>query len=91
MSYFSSEEVRQRLQQGETNTVELKASTPRPKELAERLCGMANAQGGMIIIGVTDHRKIVGVSDTSVAIDALLRAGRFVEPTLVLDSPEPEI
>jgi ATP-dependent DNA helicase RecG len=91
MSHFNSEEVMQRIQQGETNTVELKASTPRPKELAERLCGMANAQGGMIIVGVTDHRKIVGISDTSMAIDSLLRAARQVEPTLVLDPPEPEI
>ena len=91
MSYFSTEEVRLRIQQGETNTVELKASTPRPTDLAERLCGMANAQGGMIIIGVTDHHKIIGVKDTSLAIDALLRAARQVEPPLVLDPPEPEI
>jgi len=28
---------------GETNTVELKLASPRPAEMAERLCGMANA------------------------------------------------
>ena len=91
MSYFSLEEVRQRIQQGETSTVELKASAPRPTDLAERLCGMANAQGGMIIIGVTDHHMVVGVRNTSLAIDSLLRAARQVDPSLVLDPPEPEI
>jgi predicted HTH transcriptional regulator len=34
---------------GETNTVELKLVAPRTVEIAERLCSMANAQGGIII------------------------------------------
>src|SRR5713226_1028313 len=52
MTKFSLEELQNLIQQGETTTVELKVAPPRPAELAERLCGMANAQGGIIIVGV---------------------------------------
>ncbi len=46
--------LRRAIADGETSTVELKKAVPRPGELAERMCGMANAQGGLIIIGVED-------------------------------------
>jgi predicted HTH transcriptional regulator len=95
MTRLSEQELRQLIQLGETNTVELKAAAPRPVEMAERMCGMANAQGGMIIIGVEDSKHdIVGVPDDRVAmtIDTILRAARQnVKPALVLDPPEPEL
>ena len=63
--------------------------------MAERLCGMANAQGGMIIIGVEDaERKVVGVPEERMALtkDVILRATRqIIKPALALDPPEPEI
>jgi ATP-dependent DNA helicase RecG len=46
MAKFSEEELQQIIQGGETNTIELKVAAPRATEMAERLCGMANAQGG---------------------------------------------
>ncbi len=56
---------------------------------------MANAQGGLIIIGVEDAKHtIVGVPDDRLAmtIDTVLRAARQnVKPALVLDPPEPEL
>ncbi|MBV8821683.1 MAG: putative DNA binding domain-containing protein [Ktedonobacteraceae bacterium] len=80
---------------GETNTVELKLAAPRAVDLAERLCGMANARGGMVIIGVEDAtHKIVGVPDERIGetMDVILRAARqVIKPALVLDPPEPEI
>lgn len=87
--------LKQIIKVGETNTVELKAAAPRPVEMAERLCGMANAQGGMIIVGVEDvNNKIIGVPDDRIAmtIDTVLRAARQnIKPALVLAPPEPEI
>ncbi|HAT47182.1 MAG TPA: hypothetical protein DCS90_18945 [Ktedonobacter sp.] len=95
MARLNEQELRRLIQGGETNTVELKAAAPRPVEMAERMCGMANAQGGMIIIGVEDSKHtIVGVPDDRVAmtIDTILRAARQnVKPALVLDPPEPEM
>ena len=94
MARLNEAALRRLIKGGETTTVEFKVAIPRPVEMAERLCGMANAQGGIIIIGVEDvERKIVGVSDERMAMtkDMILRATRQVmKPTLVLDPPEPE-
>ena len=46
MATLSEQELRRLIQGGETSTVELKAAAPRPVEMAERMCRMANAQGG---------------------------------------------
>jgi predicted HTH transcriptional regulator len=54
MVKLSETELKALIQGGETNTVELKVAAPRATEMAERLCGMANAQGGVVIIGVKD-------------------------------------
>lgn len=87
--------LRRLIDGGETTTVEFKIASPRPVEMAERLCGMANAQGGVIIIGVEDaERKIIGVPAERMALtkDVILRAVRqIIKPALVLDPPEPEI
>src|SRR6266566_5133489 len=95
MAKLSEIELKNLIRGGETNTVELKIAAPRATEMAERLCGMANAQGGMVIIGVKDAlHEIVGVPDHRIGetLDVLLRAARqMIKPELVLDPPEPEI
>jgi predicted HTH transcriptional regulator len=95
MTRLSESVLRQFIKRGESSTVELKAAAPRPVEMAERLCGMANAQGGMIIIGVEDSKhKIVGVPEERIAmtIDTVLHAARQnVKPVLLLDPSEPEL
>ncbi len=95
MGKLSERELKRLVQGGETNTVELKIAAPRANEMAERLCGMANAQGGMIIIGVKDAtHEIVGVPEKRIGetLDVILRAVRqMIKPELVLDPAEPEI
>ena len=49
MVKLSEIELKTLIQGGETNAVELKVAAPRATETAERLCGMANAQGGVVI------------------------------------------
>ncbi len=46
MTKLSEMELKTLIKGGETNTVELKLAAPRAVDLAERLCGMANAKGG---------------------------------------------
>ncbi len=95
MVKLSEMELKKLIKGGETNTVELKVAAPRATEMAERLCGMANAQGGMIILGVKDAvHEIVGIPDQRIGetLDVILRAVRqMIKPDLVLDPPEPEI
>src|SRR5258708_20262605 len=93
MAKLSEIELKKLIRGGETNTVELKVAAPRATEMAERLCGMANAQGGIVIIGVKDAvHEIVGVPDNRIGetLDVLLRAaGQRVNPELLLDPPDP--
>jgi ATP-dependent DNA helicase RecG len=95
MAKLSELELKKLIRGGETNTVELKVAAPRAAEMAERLCGMANAQGGIVIIGVKDAvHEIVGVPDNRIGetLDVVLRAARqMIKPELVLDPPEPEL
>ncbi len=95
MLRLSESTLRQLIEGGETSTVELKVASPRPDEMAERLCGLANAQGGFIIIGVQDETlKIIGVPQERMAltIDVILRSTRrIIKPELMLDPPEPEV
>jgi ATP-dependent DNA helicase RecG len=83
---MNEETVRQLIASGESSTVEFKVNAPRPSELAERMCGMANTRtGGVIIFGVADeNRSIVGVNQASGTIDTILRAARMVKPAITL-------
>ena len=95
MARLNEVALKRLIKDGETTTVEFKLAVPRPVEMAERICGMANAQGGIVIIGVEDaEHKVVGVPDERMAMtkDVVLRAVRqIMKPPLVLDPPEPEI
>ena len=95
MARLSEAELKRLIRGGEMTTVELKLAAPRPVEMAERLCGMAYAQGGVVIIGVKDsNHEIVGVQEHRLGetLDVILRAARqIVKPELVLEPPEPEI
>ena len=95
MATLREKALRRLIAGGETATVELKVASPRPVEMAERLCGMANARGGVVIIGVEDaERRVVGVPEYRLAltVDVILRATRqIIKPALVLDPPEPEV
>lgn len=95
MVHLSKTALRRLIDLGETSTVELKVASPRPDEMAERLCGLANSQGGCIIIGIADESlDIVGVPGGKIALtkDVILRAARqMIKPMLLLDPPEPEV
>ena len=52
MLKLTEQVLRKLIAGGETNSVEFKIASPRPDEMGERLCGLANAQGGFVIIGL---------------------------------------
>src|SRR5262245_22523745 len=61
----------------------------RPDELAETLAALANAQGGVVIVGVSGRgKKIEGVDDPEAARLAALDAALACTPPLVLPLPE---
>ncbi len=92
MQNLSEQQLRELIKEGETSSVEFKIASPRPSELAERLTGLANAQGGYLIIGVEDATlQLAGVTNPRATIDSLLRAARQIVPPLEFSPPEPEI
>jgi predicted HTH transcriptional regulator len=94
MGKLDAKALKRLIAMGESNNVELKKTVPRPADAAERLCGLANAQGGYLIVGVEDESlAIVGVPEQRMPItkDMLLRGARQIQPALVLDPPEPEV
>jgi predicted HTH transcriptional regulator len=86
---MDEQQLRQLIAGGETATVEFKIKAPRPAELAERICGMANTRsGGVIIFGVADAgQELVGLADATASLDLTLRAARMLKPVLVLAQP----
>lgn len=55
------------IQHGESETVEFKKSTASLSSAAETLCGFLNSSGGVVIIGISSDKKIMGqaVSDNT--------------------------
>ena len=84
--------LRQLIGGGESGTVEFKIKAPRPAEIAERMCGMANSRtGGVIIFGVADdNERIVGLKKPNETIDLILRAARMLKPALTLRGSGPD-
>jgi ATP-dependent DNA helicase RecG len=92
MTSLTEQQLLELIQSGESNTVELKIAAPRPSEIAERMAGLANAQGGYMIFGVEDtNLEIVGVSDLKGTIDTILRGARQVQPPVILSPSQPEV
>jgi len=92
MPGFTEQNLLNLIAGGESTTLELKIAPPRPAEVAERLCGLANSLGGFIILGVEDKSlRIVGLNNPADAIDTLLRAARMTQPPVRFEPSEPEI
>src|SRR5215217_4051992 len=85
---MTEETLRELIAGGETGTVEFKIKAPRPAELAERMCGMANTRtGGVIIFGIADtDGQVVGLKDPNASLDLILRAARMLKPVLTFDT-----
>jgi len=62
-------ELKRRVAKGENLHTEFKAGPIRPDDLAAELVAFANTDGGLLLFGVTDDRRIEGVED----VDALMQ------------------
>ena len=55
--------LREIINVGETQEVELKQSFHSSQDFSKLMCGLANTFGGMIIVGVTSHKTVVGIDE----------------------------
>ncbi len=58
-------EILNRIQSGEDSVTQFKSIINHAGSLAEELVAFSNAQGGVLIIGVSDEGSILGLSDQS--------------------------
>ena len=70
---------------GESQTVEFKASVPAPRALARTMAGMANAQGGSIILGLNDRVTEIRPVDLAEARGSHLEARQLLSPEPATD------
>ena len=67
--FDTAQELLDKIRLGEDNFLELKEVTfsekrikgPHPNGLADEMAAFANARGGVIVLGVDDHREIIGI------------------------------
>jgi ATP-dependent DNA helicase RecG len=60
---ITPDSVRRLLDQGENASVEFKLEDVRPESLAREFVAFANTQGGALLLGVSDDKQCVGLSD----------------------------
>ena len=70
--------------QPESYTLEYKAVLPPSKNIAQLICSFANADGGLIVLGVSDNLEIIGLSTD-------FHANAITHRALDLLSPQPKI
>jgi ATP-dependent DNA helicase RecG len=86
-------ELERLIADGESETLELKQSTGQLSRAAETLCAFLNTKGGMVVLGVTPHGKLVGqhVADrTQQDIANMLRRFEPPAPITLERLPIPE-
>ncbi len=80
---MTGKELKQLITLGEGFTTEFKQGGT--TQIGRELCAFANATGGMILIGVTDDGRVVGVKEPNRLKSEIQAIARSVEPPLLID------
>lgn len=81
---MTPETLQQLIASGENSGVEFKRDDVRPEQLAKEAVGMANLQGGLILLGVADDGTVAGISRKNLeewVMDTVF--GRYVHPLII--------
>jgi len=80
---MTTDNIKEIIAQGEGNSVEFKRSFT--SDLGREMCAFANSSGGKILLGVSDSREIVGISDTNRIRSQIQSIARSVEPPVGIE------
>ena len=80
---MTQDSVSEFIPSGEGPTVEFKRSLA--KDVGRELCAFANADGGTILVGVSDSGEIVGVTNHNQLKSRVQSAARSAEPPIELE------
>ena len=59
--FYSLTELIERITLGEDSSMEFKREMPHRNSMADKIAAFANADGGMILIGIDDNKDIIGI------------------------------
>jgi ATP-dependent DNA helicase RecG len=83
------DEILALLQQGKGQEIDFRTEGASARTLAESLVALANASGGMVLVGVDPRSaKPLGLKDAEAARDAALEAAFLTDPPLIIPLPE---
>jgi predicted HTH transcriptional regulator len=86
---MDAEKLKELIAAGESSTIEFKRKITTPDKIAKELCAFANTKGGVLLIGIDDDRKVVGVDSEKSEIDIIEIACQFyLEPPILPQSIE---
>lgn len=84
-------ELREIISRGESSTVEFKRKFTTVDKIAREIIAFANTTGGILIIGVDDNKKIVGVESEKEQIAQAEACGLVITPELAFTTEVVEI
>ncbi len=58
---YTNDEIKQIINQGESSSVEFKSGDVHSESLAKEIVGLANTQGGVILVGIEDNKEVTGI------------------------------
>ncbi|MCL4862402.1 MAG: putative DNA binding domain-containing protein [Caldilineaceae bacterium] len=85
---LSEEELATYLEQGPTDQVAFLPATANARAIAETLAAMANANGGLLLLGVTAKGAPQKQSDAMALREAAIEAMLLTNPPLILPTPQ---
>jgi len=77
-------ELKQLVDQGESDCLEFKKTTGELKAGMQTLCAMFNGSGGMVVFGVTASGKVVGQNITDATLQEVAREIKKLEPSATI-------
>ncbi|NOX62393.1 MAG: transcriptional regulator [Chloroflexi bacterium] len=87
-NHITETEVRSALAQGAGERVALLAATASERVIAETLVALANAHGGLIIVGATSQNRIVGLSDAEKVREVIAEIALAADPPMIIPLPQ---
>ncbi|HSN78498.1 MAG TPA: ATP-binding protein [Anaerolineae bacterium] len=84
----SSEQAAQWIASGSNVSVALLPESASSRKVGETLAALANAHGGVLVLGVGASGQVAGLSAPALARDQAVAAALMAEPPLVLPLPE---
>jgi predicted HTH transcriptional regulator len=80
MYTLGADDIRALAEAGESQTVEFKLENETQPDISELLSAFANADGGVVLFGVTDEGSIVGLARPNVVQSRLIAAAQCLPP-----------